>query len=165
MRSPRRWKARWMHVGGALRLANRKSLGQVVIPIPAGGLRATGDRHGPQRQSARLCNHNGALCDRGCRIRAIDRLLRPTFHRRDICWTWSTVAGHASCGRPSGEMTRSALEVGAGITQPWPAIQPSATDAGTLISAAFAGTNETFRAAINRQGPRLGSFRAIDAKR
>ena len=62
-------------------------------------------------------------------------------------------------------MTRSALEVGAGITQPWPAIQPSATDAGTLISAAFAGTNETFRAAINRQGPRLGSFRALDAKR
>ena len=31
----------------------------VVIPVPAGRLRATGDRHGPQRQSARFCHHNG----------------------------------------------------------------------------------------------------------
>jgi hypothetical protein len=93
-----------MHVGSALESANRKSIGQVVIPVPAGRLRATGDRHGPQRQSARLCHHNGALCDRGSRVRAIDRRLRPTFHRRHLRWTWPAVAGHTFCGRPSGEM-------------------------------------------------------------
>jgi hypothetical protein len=35
--------------------------------------------------------------------RAIDRRLRPTFHRRHLCWTWPAVAGHTFC-RPSGEM-------------------------------------------------------------
>jgi hypothetical protein len=82
----------------------KSQLGQVVIPVPAGGLRAPGDRHGPQRQSARLCDYNGALCDRGSCIRAIDRRLRPTFHRRDISRTRTAVAGHTWCRNPSGEV-------------------------------------------------------------
>lgn len=70
-------------------------LGQVVIPVLAGSLRIAGDRHGPQRQSARLCDHNGALRDWGSGIRVIDRRLRPTVHRRDIGQAHPAVAGHA----------------------------------------------------------------------
>ena len=36
--------------------------------------------------------------------RAIDRRLRPTFHRRDISWTRTAVAGHTCCRNPSGEV-------------------------------------------------------------
>ena len=76
-------------------------LGQVVVPVLAGSRSVAGDRHGPQRQSARLRDHDGALCDRGSRIRAVDSRLRPTLHRRNIGGARATVAGHADCRKSS----------------------------------------------------------------
>jgi hypothetical protein len=87
-------------------------LGQVVVPVLAGSCSVVGDRHGPQRQSARLRDHDGDLCERGSRLRAVDRRLRQTLPRRNIGGARAAVAGHAYCRKRSiGVVTRSAAAI------------------------------------------------------
>jgi hypothetical protein len=105
-----------MHVGSALGSANRKSIGSSGHPCtcrpPARYWRSPWST----ATIGSLLPSQWALCDRGSRVRAIDRRLRPTFHRRHLCWTWPAVAGHTFCGRPSGEMKCIAASISSRTT-------------------------------------------------
>src|SRR5262252_1762224 len=51
----------------------------MVVPVGAGSLRPACDRHGPQRQPARLYHHDGNLCGGGGRVDLVNTLPRPPF--------------------------------------------------------------------------------------